>query len=153
MNILKRLERSHIDGNWKTKPTTRTYNMVIKACSSSNRGSRTEQRDALNIAISTYKRLRASSYGDCDKFTFISMLKAVGKLLPLHSQLRQQIAVELFHTCCEEGLLDNCILENFMLTASEKESQSIFASYTNYRGRNVDKIFRDLPKAWSCKSE
>ena len=153
MKILERLERSHIDGDWNTKPTSRTYNMVIKACSSSYREKKREKQDAVNIALSTYKRLRTSNYANCDRFTFISMFKTIGKLLPSQSELRQKYAIELFQTCCQEGLLDQNILQNFLRSASKEVSDlTLSPVMKDYKGGTADDIFRFLPKQWSNKS-
>ena len=60
LKILERLENSHIDGDWTSSPSARSYNMIIKACSNSIKADEQERKEALDIAFDVFFRMRSS---------------------------------------------------------------------------------------------
>jgi pentatricopeptide repeat protein len=69
MKMLERLENSHIDGNWRCKPSARRYNMVIATCSNTFKSTGQEKSQALAIALNVFQRLKTSQDLDTDKYT------------------------------------------------------------------------------------
>jgi pentatricopeptide repeat protein len=145
LKMLERLETSHIHGDWKYgKPSTKSYNLVIATCSHSFKCSEEEKERALAIAFDVYNRLRASPLTEPDRYTYISMLKTCGKLLPANSQQRTNLVEILFRCCCEQGLVDDSVLGNFILAAPKDLAIALL-------GDNVvtNPSAADLPSAWT----
>ena len=117
MKMLERLENSHIDGNWRCKPSARSYNMVIATCSNTFKSTGQEKAQALAIALNVFQRLKTSQGLDTDKYTYISLLKTCGKLLPTPtSQKRRKLVEKVFREC-------NSILSNFLIAATNELSK------------------------------
>jgi pentatricopeptide repeat protein len=152
LKILERLENSHIHGDWDVKPSTRSYNMVINVCANSFREDEEERSEALSISLNVYAKLVASSYADVDRFTFISLLKACGKLLPTKSKRRQKYVTEIFTSCCDEGLVDDDVLGNFLLaTSSTKLPDSIATCIEKTKDAKVTSSM--LPSEWTFRAK
>jgi len=143
LKMLERLERSHIDGNWRVKPSSRSYNMVINACSNSFKADKKEKSQALAIAIDVFSRLRTSNSVEADKYTYIAMLKACGKLLPTKSGERRKLVEGVFRDCCNDGLVDDTVLSNFLIAAPKDLSNLILG------GKKINPRAKALPKAWT----
>ncbi len=118
LKMLERLENSHINGSWGVKPSTRSYNMVINACANSFKQNEKERLQAVDIALNVYSKLTVSNLVDADRYTYISLLKAFGKLMPAKSKRRQKLVLECFQACCDSGMVCDDILENYILAAS-----------------------------------
>lgn len=140
LKILERLERSHIDGNWRAKPTARTYNMVLNCCSNTLRSNKVEVAEALTIVFDVYARLRTCSYADVDRFTYISLLKACGKLIPHTTVEKATIIRSIFEDCCEDGLVDDDVIKNFIAAVPYDSLNSIL-------DENV--LSGNLPSPWT----
>ena len=118
LKMLERLENSLVDGDWRYgEPSTKSYNLVIATCSHSFKASERERSQALLIATNVYGRLRSSTRLEADRYTYISLLKTIGKLLPTTSLKRWKLVKTIFRDCCNEGLVDDSILSNFLLAA------------------------------------
>lgn len=123
--MLERLENSHIDGNWRSKASARSYNMVIATCSNSFKCSEREKAQALAIAVNVFQRLKSAPDLDPDRYTYISLLKTFGKLLPTTSQRRRKLVKQAFQDCCNDGLVDNSVLSNFLIAAPKELSRKL----------------------------
>ena len=153
LKILERLENSHINEAWDVKPSTRSYNFVINACANSFQGDDKEKCEAIEIAMNDYSKLVTSSYAELDRFTFISLLKACGKLLPAESERRQNCVMGIFHSCCDEGLVDDDILANFLLALpSHKLPDSILFCIDN-SGKSEVTTASMLPDEWTFRAK
>mmetsp|Transcript_584 Transcript_584/g.1046 ORF Transcript_584/g.1046 Transcript_584/m.1046 type:complete len:810 (-) Transcript_584:3904-6333(-) len=150
LKILERLDNSHINGDWKHgKPSTKSFNLVIATCSHSFKCSDQEKERALTIAFDVFSRLRASPISEPDRYTYISMLKTCGKLLPADSQHRKNLVETIFRCCCDDGLVDDSVLANFLLAAPQELVTAVL-------GDNViaNPSAAMLPPAWTqCTSE
>lgn len=144
MKMLERLENSHVDGDWRSKPSTRSYNMVIGACSNSFKGGEKEKTQALSISLNAFQRLRASKDLDADRYTYISLLKTFGKLLPTNSTERRRRVESIFQECCNDGLVDDSVLSNFLIAAPKDLREQVL-------GDDLLKSPRAerLPKHWT----
>lgn len=140
LKLLERLERSHIDGNWRARPTARTYNMVMNCCSNTPRTKKQDVAEALTIAFDVYARLRSSSYAEIDRYTYISLLKTCGKLIPNSTDEKVGIIAGVFKDCCEEGLVDDDIMKN-LIAAVPRESLDFILDKSVLDG--------DLPDVWT----
>lgn len=123
MKILERLERS--DGDWMSQPSTKSYNLVIAACSHSFKASEKEKSQALKIALNVYARIQSSALVEPDRFTYISLLKTIGKLLHPKSKKRKTLVETIFAHSCQEGLVDDSILSNFIAAAPRELSEAL----------------------------
>jgi len=118
LKMLERLENSHVDGDWMYgEPCTKSYNLVISTCSNSFKASEKEKAQALSIAMNAYGRLRTSKRVEVDRYTYILLLKACGKLLPSTGQKRRKLVESVFTDCCSEGCVDDSVLSNFLIAA------------------------------------
>jgi hypothetical protein len=140
LKILERLERSHVDGNWRARPSARTYNMVINCCSNTPRAKKEDVAEALTIAFDVYARLRSSSYAEVDRFSFISLLKTCGKLIPNSTVEKVGIIAGVFKDCCEEGLVDDDIMKNLIAAVPKESLDSILEK---------SMLLGDLPDVWT----
>jgi len=112
MKMLERLENSHIDGNRICKRSARSA-----TCSNTFKGTGKEKAQALAIALNVFQRLKTSQGLDTDKYTYISLLKTCGKLLPTPtSQKRRKLVEKVFREC-------NSILSNFLIAATNELSK------------------------------
>jgi len=147
LKILERLENSHIDGDWTSSPSARSYNMIINACSNSIKADEQERKEALDIAFDVFFRMRSSLNVKTDRYTYISMLKTCGKLIPKASIEDRKLAVgTVFRACCDEGLVDQQILTNFLMASPDDLIQAMLG-----QGRRTS-CLADLPKEWSDRS-
>lgn len=143
--MLERLEKSHINGDWKHgKPSTKSYNLVIATCSHSFKCSEEEKERALAIAFNVYNRLRASPLAQPDRYTYISMLKTCGKLLPPNSQQRTTSVEALFISCCDQGLVDDSVLLNFVLAAPKDLAAAVLGD-----NAATNPSVTTLPSTWT----
>lgn len=140
LKILERLERSHVDGNWRARPSARTYNMVINCCSNTPRSKKEDVAEALTIAFDVYARLRSSSYAEVDRFSFISLLKTCGKLIPNSTVEKVGIIAGVFKDCCQEGLVDDDIMKNLIAAVPKESLDSILEESV---------LLGDLPDVWT----
>ena len=152
LKILERLENSHIHGAWDVKASTRSHNMVINACANSFKGDKKERSEAFTIALSVYNKLAMSSHADVDRFTYISLLKACGKLLPTKSEQRKKYVMEIFTSCCDEGLVDDDILGNFLLASSTYDLPDSIMSCVKNNNRSKLRASM-LPAEWTFKAK
>ena len=152
LKILERLENSHVDESWDVKPSTRSYNMVINACANSFKGSEKERLEAFSIAMNVYAKLMTSHHASVDRFTFISLFKACGKLLPTKSELRRKHVMDIFMSCCNEGLVDDDIFANFLLAAKSFELPVSISSFLD-NGNETKMNASLLPSEWTYKAK
>ena len=126
--------------------------MVINACANSFKGDKKERSEAFTIALSVYAKLAMSSHADIDRFTYISLLKACGKLLPTKSEKRKKYVMEIFASCCDEGLVDDDILGNFFLASSTYDlPDSIIACVENNDRSKLRASM--LPHEWTFRAK
>ena len=151
LKMLERLENSHINGSWDVKPSTRSYNMVINACANSFKQDEKERVQAVDIALKVYSKLTASNHVDADRFTYISLLKVCGKLMQTNSKRRQKLVSEVFGSCCDEGLVCDDVLENYLLAVS---STSILPEIAELMKSPKQSKLRSsmLPSEWTRKA-
>lgn len=151
LKMLERLENSHINGSWDVKASTRSYNMVINACANSFKQDEKERAQAVDIALKVYSKLIASNHVDADRFTYISLLKVCGKLMQTNSKRRQKLVSEFFGSCCDEGLVCDDVLENYLLAAS---SSSIIPEIAELMKSPKQSKLRSsmLPSEWTSRA-
>ncbi|KAL7562038.1 hypothetical protein ACA910_011081 [Epithemia clementina (nom. ined.)] len=117
------------------------FNAVINAAAFSAVGtSDEEKREALQIAVTTLSLMR-KHYVKPDSISYGNALKALANLMP-SGKARYDMAIQLFTTCCEEGLVQDLAWNEVQRCAPLK--------YIDERlnlGSHVVSL-RDLPKAW-----
>lgn len=145
LKMLERLENSHVDGDWMYgEPCTKSYNLVISTCSNSFKTSEKERAQALSIAMNAYGRLRTSTRVEADRYTYILLLKACGKLLPSTAQKRRKLVESVFTDCCSEGFVDDSVLSNFLIAAPKDLAIALLGEeFLKYPKANK------LPEEWT----
>jgi len=114
------------------QPTAIPYNTVLNACAfSALKTSQDEQREAIKIAVDTYKDMsslesRSGQKGNQrmvfrDTVTYGLMLKAIANLMP-KGKIRNQMAIQIFQECCNDGLV------GFLVWNEGELNQSIIIS-------------------------
>ncbi len=75
------------------------------------------------------------------------MLKTCGKLIPKASIEDRKLAVgTVFKACCDEGLVDQQILTNFLMASPDDLIQALLGQSRR------SSCLADLPKEWSDRS-
>ena len=147
LKILQRLEKSHISGDWRATPSNQSYNMVINACSTTQ-GTEEDKAEAMQVALEAFSRLQRSNYAQPDRYTYISLLKTCGRQLQQNSKNRTMIVDNIFSFCCEDGIVDSAVWENFILAATQELKDKMIGS--GLFESKIEKIdTSNLPKYWT----
>jgi len=141
--ILERMKQVHKDGNTDAKPNTVTYTSVINACAKC-RGNQQERDEAIRIAYNTFKELELENYGDPNHVTYMTFIKAVGKLMPI-GEKRDAILSTTFRKACRDGQVsENCLLQLKSACSDELLSELISVRLLDVSSVSID----DLPMKW-----
>uniref|UniRef100_A0A7S1ULC3 Pentacotripeptide-repeat region of PRORP domain-containing protein n=1 Tax=Grammatophora oceanica TaxID=210454 RepID=A0A7S1ULC3_9STRA len=98
------------------KPTSVPFNTLINACGFPNPNATEEERKHfLQIAASTYGRLRNYKGARPDTVTYGNMLKCIGKLLPM-GDTRIKLARQIFDQCVSDGLVGYLVWDEMTQT-------------------------------------
>jgi hypothetical protein len=86
------------------RPSHIPFNTVLNAAAfSALQTSEQEQREALKVAVQTFKRMRDELI-EPDTVAYGNLLKCFANLMPA-GQARTDFALQLFDRCCEKGLV------------------------------------------------
>lgn len=118
-----------------------------------------EERDrALEIAFMAWRRLRSSKYAEVDRRTYVCLLQACGRLLGNSKgaggsdegdRMRRGEHVEsVWRECCQEGLVDDVVLRNFVRAAPDGVWQdALVGVVTGGDGKGLTAAM--LPREWT----
>jgi hypothetical protein len=99
----------HESGGLSACPNTICYTAVINSCAYCENDDM-EKREALRIAIGTYKDLENSRYGSPNHVTYSNLLTALRNLLPI-SQKRSVAIQDVFLSAVKNGYVDQVVVQ------------------------------------------
>ena len=143
--ILLELESAFANGQTSLRPDVRTYSSVINACAYCS-GGPTERREALVIALRTFRKMRKTkSNAAPNAVTYGTLLKAVNNLMPVSAE-RDNLVERFFQRCCKEGCVGSFVLTQLRLVSPE-----LYLDVTKGVGASSDKValLRQLPVSWT----
>ena len=101
-------------------PNTHCYTAVINSCAYCI-DEESEKRQALEIALATYKELeRTPSHGKPNHVFYATMVSALTNLLP-PSESRSAAVSSIFKRCCETGQVDGLVIKRLQGALSRDE--------------------------------
>ena len=112
------------------------FNAVLNACAFSSES----QREALKIAVSTYRQV--PTYASPDTITYGNLLKCCANLMP-QGKTRTEMAMLVFKKCCEDGLVGDLVWNEVRKAVP---SHSLYVP--NHKGPVGTLKVRDLPRSW-----
>lgn len=143
--MLQKMKDLYEEGIIKVRPNIHCYTSVINSCAYCARDD-AEKKDALTIALGTYKAMEASQDVSPNHITYATMITALRNLLP-HSTQRTEAVVSVFKQCCKNGQVDELVLHRLSSTLKTKELKQLFSnSAVSAKGR-ID--ICQLPDKWS----
>ena len=130
------------------RPTQISYNAVLNACAFSAIGtSLDEQREALQIAVSTFSDMRKSRTTAPDSVSYGNMIKCLSNLMP-QGELRTKMALQIFAKCSEEGLVGTLVWNEVRRAVPSWELEEKL----KLRGSAGSMQLKDLPRAWKMQN-
>jgi hypothetical protein len=107
--VLNKMIELHESGHLNARPNTICYTAVINSCAYCVNDVM-DKRNALRIAIGTYKDLEKSKYGAPNHVTYANLLNALRNLLPKSPQ--RSIAVQdIFRSAIKNGCVDLMVIQ------------------------------------------
>ena len=132
----------HKSGVISATPNTHCFTAVINSCAYCENDA-LEKRDALQIAVSTYKELLDSSYGGPNHITYSSVITALRNLSP-PSEKRTAAIANIFKHCVEAGQVSDLVLKRLQSSVGAEEFQEMVGATTFVNGNvDIDKIPED----------
>jgi len=116
--------------------------LVLQACASTE-GNSEEKFAAFQVALGILKELRSSSSSSedgIDSSTTGMFIKSCSKLMPVGKK-RDEIVKKVFRECCEQGLVNDYVLNQFELATSEGVQLEVLGGFS------VDGA--SIPDSWS----
>ena len=115
--------------------------LVLQACASTE-GNSEEKFAAFQVALGILKELRSSSSSKdgIDSSTTGMFIKSCSKLMPVGKK-RDEIVKKVFRECCEQGLVNDYVLNQFELATSEGVQLEVLGGFS------VDGA--SIPDGWS----
>ena len=142
-SILKKMIEMHESVEISAKPNTHCYTAVINSCAHCE-NDEFEKRDALRIAIETYKELIDSDYGEPNEVTFSTLITVLRNVLP-ECQKRSSAIGTIFKKCAEDGHVDDVVVRRLQSTLNSEELHVLLGDAVSADGR-VD--ITELPTEW-----
>lgn len=142
--LLARMSAFHrATGRIELKPNAYAYNVVLNACAFSAMGTPLEeQREALQIAVSTFTSMRKSGVSP-DTVTYGNMLKCLANLMP-QGNMRSKMALQIFDRCTEDGMVGALVWNEVRRAVPTKTLDSTYSLKKSVGRLEV----RDLPRRW-----
>lgn len=142
--VLTKMIEMHKSGAIEAAPNTHSYTAVINSCAFCENDA-LEKRDALQIAIKTYKELENSEYGRPNNVTFCTLITALRNLMPA-SEKRAAAIKTIFHRCAEDGQVADFVLHRLQSTLNVEQLQELVGSHAVSSDGRVD--IDKLPSEW-----
>ena len=125
-SVLSRMIEMHENGAITAKPNTYAYTAVINSCAYCE-NDLLEKRDALQIAVKTYKEMMASEHARPNQVTFATLLTALRNLMPA-DQKRAAAAKTVFQHCVDAGLVTDLVLRRLKSTLNADQLAEVVGS-------------------------
>ena len=106
-------------GTIPAAPNTACYTAVINSCAYTM-DETSEKREALKIALETYKEIEQTTYGQPNRITYATLIAALANLLPPGEQ-RTSAIEKIFKRCCERGQTDMLVMRRLETTLSRED--------------------------------
>mmetsp|Transcript_9730 Transcript_9730/g.11109 ORF Transcript_9730/g.11109 Transcript_9730/m.11109 type:complete len:336 (-) Transcript_9730:12-1019(-) len=131
----------------KTVPNIITYNSVLCACANTF-GSPVTKRNAFDITLRIYNKIIIQKVCKPDSITFLFLLKALRKL----GKNNSKYFIQSFQYCCELGLVNDIVLNQVKLVASNghERTKDLFPSILENNNNNWSAA--KLPSKWTNKA-
>lgn len=115
------------------------FNAVLNACAFS----KAMQRESLQIATRTFKEL--PNYAKRDTITYGNLLKCCTNLMP-RSKSRTDMALQIFDTCCKDGLVGDLVWNEVRKVVPSHE---LAKKVSPKKKKSIGLLtLRDLPRSW-----
>jgi hypothetical protein len=131
-------------GQIKAHPNTHCYTAVINSCAYTENDA-VEKREALQIAVATYKELCASERAKPNGITFSTMITALRNLLPA-SEKRSAALETIFKKCIEEGEVAELVVRRLQSATSPEQFTALVGENVISRDGKVN--LEQIPHAW-----
>jgi len=131
------------DGTISASPNTHCYTAVINSCAYCERDS-LEKRQALRIAIETYKELLVRIPDGANQVTFSTLVTAFRNLLP-PDETRAAAIETIFKKCADDGHVSDRFLRQVQSSLSEDQLHKLIGVELLSEGR-VD--VEQIPSTW-----
>lgn len=120
------------------------FSSFIDVCAES--GAKQDSRKIMTLALRTVEEMQSLGL-NADSTTYAALLKACNNLIS-DGHERQRILKNVFSKACEEGLLDQDVLEQFKQAASTY----VFADVVIAHSREVEGM-KVVPESWTRKAK
>jgi hypothetical protein len=122
------------------------FNQFIRVCGSRPTRSVEEGLQTMNEALTSIKTMRGLEGIAPNSSMYATLLEACASLLPVGKD-RQLFAEKVFRLCCEDGMVDENVLQQMRAVASpELFSSLVVASSVLVEGTKV------VPESWTSKT-
>jgi hypothetical protein len=101
--------QSYENGHDNAKPNVFSYTAVLNACAFCS-GDKTEKKEALQIATSTFKHLESCKFDSPNHVTFNTYLRVCLNLIPV-SDARDSAVSSVFQKCKKKGFVTEHIFQ------------------------------------------
>lgn len=142
--LLTKMIEMHESGAIEAAPNTHSYTAVINSCGFCENDA-LEKRDALQIAIKTYKEMENSKYGQPNNVTFSTLIAALRHLMPASAK-RDAAIKTIFRRCAEDGQVADFVLRRLATALSVEQIQDLVGSDAVSPDGHVD--IDKLPAQW-----
>ncbi len=145
--VFERMQKQFQSGNHACKPTTETYHAIMNICRSYPHQNASEEvkKKALKCAVDTMNEMRQSDDVRLNSKTYHLIINAIGVLLDDGSYAQDKAIESIFTKCCEEGFVDNSVLQRLRRVASH----DVYRRCVLERISDDDFNSLQLPTAWS----
>jgi hypothetical protein len=121
------MKAMHESGGIISAPNAHCYTAVINSCAYCVDDA-TEKKNALGIALSTYKELeRTPSHGSPNHVTYAELIGALSNLLP-PSDKRTGAIRSVFKRCQETGQVDSLVVRRLQMSLTAAELKETLSS-------------------------
>lgn len=152
------IQLQETDSRWQRRSSLQLsqvpFNAVLNACAFSALGTTDEQqRQALQIAVHTFQRMRQEFNIAPDTVSYGNMIKCVANVMPSNNKRRSDMALQLFDKCCQDGLVGELVWNEIRKVVAAKILQDRLRSFSSKSSNKpVGKLrVRDLPLVW-CRN-
>lgn len=142
--VLNRMIDLNNAGIISASPNTHCYTAVINSCAFCEKDS-LEKRQALRIAIETYKELLERVPEGANEVSFSTVVTALRNLLP-PDDTRASAIQSIFKKCAEEGHVSDLFLRQVQSSLSEVQLHRLIGPKLLSAEGKVD--FEQIPSKW-----
>ena len=118
-NLLRDMIRQYEQGDVTLKPDVFVYTTLIKTCAHFRKGTKTENAQALDVALNAISTLENTDYGPPNDVTYSMIMTAIYRLLDSVND-QDSLLESAFRRCATRGLVSTEVLHTFHRVASER---------------------------------